>query len=164
MGKINSKQKGARYEREVSAALREYGYGARRGVQYQGGADSPDVLGLPGIHIECKAVEKLNLESAFEQARRDAGKGNYPAVFHRRKFGKTKVTMELVDWINLYREWEASMALAEHRYIVDADYEDPCEVCGEWENGLGYCERHECECIDIAQDAIEDIAEGEENA
>ena len=57
---MNSKQKGGRGEREFAAFCREQGYDAKRGQQFQGGADSPDVKGLPGIHIEVKRVERLN--------------------------------------------------------------------------------------------------------
>lgn len=33
MGKINSRQKGARFERQIAQMLREYGFEAERGVQ-----------------------------------------------------------------------------------------------------------------------------------
>ena len=50
---INSKQKGARFEREIAKIFREYGYGsARRTAQYCGNTgDASDVVGLPGIHV-----------------------------------------------------------------------------------------------------------------
>jgi hypothetical protein len=42
------------------------------------------------------------------QAKRDAaGTGRLPAVFHKKNNASILVTMELEDWINLYREWEA---------------------------------------------------------
>ena len=44
---MNSRTKGKRGELELAKALRLYGYDARRGQQYHGGADSPDVIGLP---------------------------------------------------------------------------------------------------------------------
>ena len=51
---INSKQKGKSGELELARKLREYGYNARRSVQYNGKAEEgqPDVIGLPGIHVE----------------------------------------------------------------------------------------------------------------
>ena len=101
-----SRDKGKRGERELARKLREYGYDAHRGVQYHGGADSPDVVGLPGVHIECKRVERLMLWDALEQARRDAG-DNIPVVMHRRNDCPWVVVMELEDWIKLYSEWEA---------------------------------------------------------
>lgn len=101
---INSKRKGAKGERELANKLKEYGYNCRRGQQYNG-LEGEDVVGLDYIHIECKRVEKLNLEEALEQAKRDSKKGQLPAVFHRKNNKKWKVTMELDDWIKLYNEY-----------------------------------------------------------
>ena len=106
MGKIQ-REKGKRGERELSRVLREYGYDARRGQQYCGAAGNADVIGLPGIHVECKRVEKLNLLDAVAQAVNDAFPGLLPAVFHRRDRCDWLVTMRLSDWIKIYREWEA---------------------------------------------------------
>ena len=50
----NSKQKGARGERELSSKLKEYGYSTRRGQQYCGANGDADVVGLNGVHIEVK--------------------------------------------------------------------------------------------------------------
>lgn len=105
MGKA-SREKGKRGERELAARLREYGYDARRGQQYSGkGGD--DVIGLPGIHIECKRVERLDLYAAMEQAGRDARPDERPAVMHRRNGCCWLVTMELEAFMPIYREWEA---------------------------------------------------------
>ena len=60
MGKT-SRDKGKRGEREVASLLRSYGYDTHRGQQYHGGKDSPDVVGLPGIHIEVKRTEAFRL-------------------------------------------------------------------------------------------------------
>lgn len=101
MGKA-SRDKGKRGERELANVLKEYGFDTHRGVQYQGGHDSPDVVGLPGIHIECKRVEKLNLDAAMKQANEDCGKQEAPAVFHRKNGGQWHVTMELRDWMFIF--------------------------------------------------------------
>lgn len=105
---INSRQKGARAERELANLLdKKYGYPCRRGQQYSGANGDADVVGLPGIHIECKRVEKLNIENAMEQAIRDARDGEYPAVFHRKNNKPWLVTMRLDDWISIYNLSEA---------------------------------------------------------
>lgn len=101
----NSKAKGARGERELSNKLKEYGYDCRRGQQYCGDNGDADVVGLSGIHIECKRVEKLNLYDAVSQAKSDAREGEKPTVFHRKNNCEWLVTMTLDDWIELYREW-----------------------------------------------------------
>lgn len=79
----------------------------RRGQQYSGANGDADVVGLPGIHIECKRVEKLNLYDALAQAVSDARAEEKPAVMHRKNNHEWLVTMRLSDWIELYREWEA---------------------------------------------------------
>lgn len=51
---MNSRQKGAAGERELAKALRSHGFETRRGQQYCGSNGDADVVGLPGVHIECK--------------------------------------------------------------------------------------------------------------
>lgn len=101
---INSKAKGKRGELELSKKLREYGYEARRTNQFCGANGDADVVGLKGIHIECKRVEHLNLYDAMAQAKHDAKDGTTPTVFHRKNNCKWLVTMELGDWIEMYKE------------------------------------------------------------
>ncbi len=105
MGKA-SRDKGKRGERELAAALRDYGYQTRRGQQFSGASGDADVVGLDGIHIECKRVERLNIYEAMDQARNDARDGELPAVFHRKDRKAWLVTMALDDWIQIYREVE----------------------------------------------------------
>ena len=107
MGKP-SREKGKRGERELAAKLREYGYVCRRGQQYCGTAGDADVVGLPGIHIECKRVERLNLSDAMSQAAADARPGEIPAVFSRKNHEPWLVSIPLDRWIEIYREWECS--------------------------------------------------------
>ena len=98
-----SRRKGADGERELANLLKTYGFDTRRGQQYHGGGDSPDVVGLPGVHIECKRVEKLNVETAMAQSRRDAeGTDEIPVVMHRRNRERWKVTMDLDEFMNMY--------------------------------------------------------------
>lgn len=104
---MNSRRKGKRGELELCRKLREYGYSCSRSVQYCGANGDADVVGLPGIHIECKRVERLNLTDAMHQALRDSRPGELPAVFHRRNSEPWLVTMPLESWIEIYREWEA---------------------------------------------------------
>lgn len=114
---INSKQKGARFERLLASKFREQGYDARRTAQYCGNSgDAADVTGLPGIHVEAKHAEAMRLYEWMAQAKRDAaaGGGNaLPAVFHKKNYAEILVTMELDDWFCLYREWEAGHELQE---------------------------------------------------
>lgn len=100
---MNSREKGAKGERELAKILREvYGYEARRGQQYSGANGDADVVGLPGIHIEVKRVERLDIYGAMEQARGDAKRTEFPAVFHRKNGRGWLVTMELDDFMAVY--------------------------------------------------------------
>ena len=96
----NSRAKGAEGEREWARLLQSHGLAARRGQQFAGGPDSPDVLcpDLPGIHFEVKRVELLSLYKAMDQARRDAG-SKIPVVAHRRNRKEWLVIMRAEDWI-----------------------------------------------------------------
>jgi len=102
---MNSKQKGSRGERELAKKLKEYGYDCRRGQQFCGANGDADVIGLDGIHIECKRVERLNIQDAMAQAISDC-KEDMPTVMHRKNNSEWLVTMRLSDWIELYKEFE----------------------------------------------------------
>ncbi len=99
--RINSRQKGAAGERELANYLKEHGYSARRGQQFSGGADSPDVVGLPGYHIECKRTEKTDLYGWMAQAYRDCGQGTIPIVVHRKSRGRWLVILDFEQFLNL---------------------------------------------------------------
>lgn len=107
---MNSRNKGKVGERELANKLRTFGYDARRGQQYCGISGDADVIGLPGIHIECKRVEKLNIDNAMEQSVNDAKYGEMPAVFHRKNGKQWLVTMSLLDWMDLYKAWEREVS------------------------------------------------------
>jgi hypothetical protein len=119
---MNSREKGKRGERQWRDELRAEGFAARRGQQFSGSPESPDVVSddLPWIHFEVKAVERLNIEDAMDQAQSDcrrknaecrisgstspqplspSGEGNQgamekvPVVAHKRSFRPWLVTM-----------------------------------------------------------------------
>ncbi|MDO4264106.1 MAG: hypothetical protein Q4C67_07900 [Deinococcus sp.] len=88
---VNSREKGKRGELEFAQALTKRGHPARRGQQFAGGGDSPDVVceSLPGIHWEVKRTQACALPHAAEvlhweaQAQRDAAPNRLPAIAHR---------------------------------------------------------------------------------
>lgn len=79
-----SNRKGKRGELEAAAEIRRlFGTEARRGRQFQGSDDSPDVLtAIPDVHVEVKRTEVLRLHEALAQAIEDAGT-KVPLVLHR---------------------------------------------------------------------------------
>jgi hypothetical protein len=82
---MNSREKGKRGERGWRDVLRAHGYMARRGQQFAGSPDSPDVIcdDLDWAHFEVKLVERLNVYDAMAQAQRDCGACT-PILSHRR--------------------------------------------------------------------------------
>ena len=100
----NSRDKGVRGERLARDLLKKYGFEARRGQQYAGGGDSPDVVhNIPNLHVEVKFVEALSAYTAMEQARGDAAGGDVPTVFHKRKNKPWLVIMDAHDFLCLMR-------------------------------------------------------------
>lgn len=109
MAKINSRAKGAAGERELANYLTTHGFAARRGCQFSGGPDSPDVVcgDLHGFHIECKRVEAGNLYNWLAQADRDKGDGQVPLVCHRRNGKGWVAVLPLEDFLKLVKKAQA---------------------------------------------------------
>lgn len=108
MGK-KSQRKGAVGELELAKLLRAEGFEIERGGMSFGTV--PDLVGLPGIHIEVKRTERLQLSDAMAQAVRDAAEfdDGLPAVFHRKNREGWLVSMRLEDWLRVYRLIPAGM-------------------------------------------------------
>lgn len=97
---INSNRKGKGFELQVANILTDViGLEVRRSQQYCGGAGDADIVGIPGLHLECKAVEALNLTEAMTQAASDAREGTLPVVIHKKKWGDIMVTFKLADLV-----------------------------------------------------------------
>jgi len=103
MSGSRSQRKGAAGERELKDKLRGYGYDIERGGSMTFG-EVPDLTGLPGVHIECKRVERLNVPEAMQQAVRDADRfhDGMPVLFHRRSRSPWLVTLRMEDFMQLY--------------------------------------------------------------
>lgn len=100
---MNSRAKGARGERDLAKKLREHGFDTRRGQQFCASNGDADVVGLPGIWIEVKRTERLNIYEALNQAKRDC-KDNIPVVMHKKNNHEWIVIQRLDDWIEMYKE------------------------------------------------------------
>jgi len=80
----NSRSKGARGEREAAKEWSKYtGLTSRRGQQFSGSPDSPDVVTERDIHLEVKRCERGNPYDWMHQASQDCG-DKVPVVLHRR--------------------------------------------------------------------------------
>jgi Holliday junction resolvase len=105
MGRINSREKGKIGERQFRDVLREAGFRARRGQQYAGNPDAPDVVcpDLPHIQWEVKRVQALNIHQAMAKAILDAG-GKMPVIAHRKNNTDWLCTLRAADLLDLLKE------------------------------------------------------------
>lgn len=97
---------------DLAKVLRDFGFEARRGQQFSGKNGDADVVGLPGIHIECKHCERTNLDEWMEQSERDAhaeflasGTPVVPVVIHRKNRQEWRITMTLKDFLDMFGEY-----------------------------------------------------------
>lgn len=111
--KVNGNAKGKAGEREFANFLKERGLEARRGQQFKGGTDSPDVVcaGLTRVHFEVKRVECFELYKAVEQATRDANGVNLPIVAHRRNNKDWIAVVPMEDMIKLLKMRELELVI-----------------------------------------------------
>lgn len=102
---LKEKRKGERGERMLRDELHELGFeDATRGFVWN---HTSDLVGLDGIHVECKFVEKLNIRNALDQAKAESIKrqDGLPTVFSKTSRKPWIVTMDLKDWAKLYKAY-----------------------------------------------------------
>jgi len=109
MGRM-SRNKGAGAERELSKRLTKLlklpEGSVYRSRQYCGaGGDHGDVLGVPGVHVECKRQESgtTTLYKWLDQSIEDSTQGDIPVVMHRMNLRQWIVVVELDELVNLAR-------------------------------------------------------------
>ena len=98
----HSRNKGKRGELEFAHFLTSRGFPARRGQQFSGSPDSPDVVcdSLSGFNFEVKRVERFRLYPALKQAQDDSG-GKIPVVAHRMSRKDWVVILDAEDFLDL---------------------------------------------------------------
>lgn len=100
MPKINSRDKGHNYERELVHIFKAAGFStAKRGLQYQTNSAVPDV-DVPIYWIEAKRGKKPNVRKALEQAQKDTD-GRIPVAIIRDDRCPAFVVMNLDHWLQL---------------------------------------------------------------
>jgi len=98
-----SREKGKNGEREFANFLKQHGYtDARRGVQFKGTHDSPDVIGINGYHIEVKRAEKLRIYPTIEKAK-DESDDNVPIVAHRKNRKEWIIVIYAEDFLDVLK-------------------------------------------------------------
>ena len=96
------REKGARGERLLKEYLNSFGLTVKRGYTF---LKQSDLIDLPGIHVECKFVEKLSVRKAMYQAIDEAAKrkDGMPAVFWKVSREPWLTIMLTEDWVRLYK-------------------------------------------------------------
>ena len=97
-----AREKGARFERELSKLFNEHGFHTHRGYVFH---KQSDVVDLLGIHVEAKAHERMNVWDALKQAitESEKRKDGMPTVFWKRSRKGIMVCMRFDDWMKLYK-------------------------------------------------------------
>lgn len=104
----NGRQIGAAAERALAHLLQKYGFEARRGQQFKGTKDSPDVIhDMAGFFIECKKREGFTFPAMYEalaKAQSEAPEGHRSIVFHKRNRKPWIVVMDADEFMTLMQE------------------------------------------------------------
>ena len=99
----SAQAKGRRAELELAQYLRDHGHiEAKPGSPASYGTE-PDVTGLPGLHIECKRHERLEIGRWYEQSQRDAAKmqDGRPVVIYRQNRKDWMILLSLSDFLEV---------------------------------------------------------------
>ena len=128
MGGRMSRTKGKVGEREWAQYLKDRGFkNARRGQQFKGGQESPDVVGVTGVHFEVKRSETFSPYAALNQADTERKPSETPVVAHRKNGKDWIVVMKAEDFVLLLRRThevrtggsgEQDVAAPDSRYAV----------------------------------------------
>lgn len=104
---INSRRKGKAGELEAAAEINRLlpSAMARRSQQHSGTESASDLIapGLPGLWLEVKRVQALNLQRVMEKSREQCG-SLAPVILHRKNGADWLVTMRLEDIGRVARE------------------------------------------------------------
>ena len=117
--KINSRQKGAAGERELAEMFRAMGYQARRSQQFCGANSDSDLTleEMPGLLIESKRVQRLDLHEAVVKAASDAAPClKTPVVCHRKNGAEWLLTIKLKDLHTFVNRMAHAMSLRKDRW------------------------------------------------
>jgi Holliday junction resolvase len=100
---MRAKVKGDNFERQVAAILGDYlGVDCKRAL-LSGPRGEGDVEGIPTVHIECKRREQTRLGAWYAKEALKTG-GKPLVIIHKRSREPIFVSMEINDWITLFRD------------------------------------------------------------
>jgi hypothetical protein len=124
-----SKEKGKRGEREFVHFCSQFDWLVdlvkslnmilRRGAQVKGTPDSPDVEGLPFLHMEVKRRERFDVYDFLQQAESEAGEGEIPIVACRKNRKKWLVVLSADVFFNEFYRIYLENKLKQERSVKD---------------------------------------------
>jgi hypothetical protein len=104
----NGRDKGKRGELEVAALMKKFGFEARRGQQFKGTKDSPDVVhNMDGFAVEVKLREQFSMTdiyAALGKQQSEARPDEDAVVFYRRNRKPWIVVMDAERFLKLIAE------------------------------------------------------------
>jgi Holliday junction resolvase len=110
------RQKGARGERDLRDLFLAHGFAARR----DGRLDADLVHDVPGIHVECKRQETLQIPKWLRQVRAEAGQ-LVPALFFRRSHEPWQVIVPAAEYLQAKRDQAELLEIARDMGVEFAD-------------------------------------------
>jgi len=133
MGKAE-RTKGKDFERQIVEFVRVYGYEAHRTSQQDKALDElgVDIMSNTPFHIQCKAVERLNM--SHHQILKDMPTDKIPVVMHKRNNKGIIVAMKIEDFANLLLYKEKQLCERCTRPVEGVG--DICERCNEYLIGI----------------------------
>lgn len=102
-----SRDKGAQFERDVQDMARAHGFTQCRRAFASGARGGADLTGIPGVALECKRQERVELRSWWAQAEAAADPGEVPVVALRWSRGPALAVLPLDELLSLLRLREA---------------------------------------------------------
>lgn len=103
-----SKAKGRSAENAIVEWLREHGFPHAERRRMAGIHDRGDIAGVPGLVIEAKNAERIDLAGWTDEAVREARMDEYPVVWAKRRGrsspGQWYVIMTGLDFTEMFRE------------------------------------------------------------
>lgn len=96
-----SRDRGARWERELAKILTAAGFPSSRNAR--NGLSTDDVAHtIPNVHLEAKNAERLEIPKWWEQAVRDA-KGRHPVIVFKQNRTEPRVVITLDHYLELQK-------------------------------------------------------------
>ena len=102
----SAQSKGRRAEIELARYLKDHGIESARPGDPLNYGQQADVMGVDGVHIECKRHERLEIARWYQQAETDAQRmqDGRPAVIYRQNRRPWMIVLSLSDFLSLMED------------------------------------------------------------